>query len=43
MLPHARPRAPRVVNCALLTAYKNAGGDIDLEEALKEGFSRGRK
>ena len=31
------------VNCALLTAYKNAGGDIDLEEALKEGFSRGRK
>lgn len=32
-----------MVGAALLTAYRNAGGDIDLEEALKEMLRRGRK
>ena len=32
-----------MVGAALLTAYKNAGGDIDLEKALAEMISRGRK
>lgn len=32
-----------MVGCALLTAYSNAGGDIDLEAALKEMVSRGKK
>ncbi|MBO4830960.1 MAG: SAM-dependent methyltransferase [Oscillospiraceae bacterium] len=32
-----------MVGSALLAAYKNAGGDIDLEEALKEMQSRGKK
>lgn len=31
------------LSSALLTAYKNAGGDIDLEEALKESYVRGAK
>ncbi len=31
-----------VAGC-LLTAYKNAGGDIDLEKALDEAISRGSK
>ena len=31
-----------MVGAALLTAYKNAGGDIDLESALKEMVSRGK-
>lgn len=31
-----------MVGASLLTAYKNAGGDIDLEKALKEMYSRGR-
>lgn len=31
-----------MVGSALLTAYKNAGGDIDLEAALPEMFSRGK-
>lgn len=31
-----------MVGSALLTAYKNAGGDIDLETALPEMFSRGK-
>ena len=32
-----------MVGSALLTAYKNAGGNIDLKEALLEMQSRGRK
>lgn len=31
-----------MVGAALLTAYKNAGGDVDLEDALKEIYSRGK-
>lgn len=30
-----------MVGASLLTAYKNAGGDIDLEKALYEMYSRG--
>lgn len=32
-----------MVGAALLTAYRNAGGDIDLEEALTEMMNRGRE
>lgn len=32
-----------MVGCALLTAYANAGGEIDLPKALKEMVSRGSK
>ena len=32
-----------MVGCALLTAYRNAGGAIDLPAALKEMISRGSK
>lgn len=32
-----------MVGAALLTAYKNAGGDIDLPKALNEMQARGRK
>lgn len=32
-----------MVGAALLTAYKNAGGNIDLEEAISEIMSRGRE
>lgn len=32
-----------MVGCALLTAYRNAGGNIDLYPALKEMVSRGKK
>ena len=32
-----------MVGCALLTAYKNAGGEIDLPCALAEMMSRGKK
>lgn len=31
-----------MVGAALLTAYRNAGGDIELEKALPEMYSRGR-
>ena len=31
-----------MVGAALLTAYRNAGGNIDLEKALKEMYSRGK-
>ena len=31
-----------MVGCALLTAYKNAGGDIDLHSALIEMMNRGK-
>ena len=30
------------MGAALLTAYKNAGGALDLEKALREMYSRGR-
>lgn len=32
-----------MVGCALLTAYRNAGGDIDLYPDLREMVSRGKK
>ena len=32
-----------MVGSALLTAYKNAGGDIDLPKALSEMQARGKK
>ena len=32
-----------MVGAALLTAYKNAGGEIDLERALQEMYSRGKQ
>lgn len=31
-----------MVGCALLTAYKNAGGEIDLETDLAEMYNRGK-
>ena len=31
-----------MVGAALLTAYRNAGGKLDLEKALKEMYSRGK-
>ena len=31
-----------MVGSALLTAYRNAGGNVDLEKALKEMYSRGK-
>ena len=31
-----------MVGAALLTAYKNAGGKLDLESALREMYSRGK-
>jgi len=32
-----------MVGAALLTAYKNAGGELDLESALQEMYSRGKQ
>lgn len=32
-----------MVGAALLTAYQNAGGQLDLEKALREMYSRGRE
>ena len=32
-----------LVGCALLTAYKNAGGNIELDSSLREMVARGRK
>ncbi|MGN0399350.1 MAG: DUF5714 domain-containing protein [Blautia sp.] len=32
-----------MVGAALLTAYRNAGGEIELEEALKEMYRRGKE
>ena len=32
-----------MVGAALLTAYRNAGGELDLERALAEMYSRGRQ
>lgn len=37
------PETHVLVGCALLTAYKNAGGEIDLESALREMKLRGGK
>lgn len=37
------PEHHTMVGCALLTAYRNAGGSVDLEAALKEMVSRGKK
>lgn len=37
------PEHHTMVGSALLTAYKNAGGDLDLEEALLEMQKRGRQ
>ena len=31
-----------MVGAALLTAYRNAGGEIDLEPALREMMNRGK-
>ncbi len=45
-LPSCHMHGPEhhiMVGSALLTAYKNAGGDIDLESALAEMQSRGRQ
>lgn len=44
-LPFCHMHGPEhhvMVGAALLTAYKNAGGNIDLEAALKEMYSRGK-
>ena len=44
-LPFCHMHGPEhhvMVGAALLTAYKNAGGDIELEDALKEMQSRGK-
>ena len=35
------PEHHMIVPCVLLTAYKNCGGDIDLEASLKEAVKRG--
>lgn len=45
-LPQCHMHGPEhhiMVGCALLTAYANAGGKIDLPKALKEMVSRGSK
>lgn len=45
-LPFCHMHGPEhhvMVGCALLTAYKNAGGDIDLRFALREMMNRGSK
>lgn len=45
-LPFCHMHGPEhhiMVGSALLTAYKNAGGDIDLKKALSEMQARGRK
>jgi hypothetical protein len=40
-VPFHGPVHHSLIPFAVLTAYKNAGGDIDLEEALKKAHSRG--
>ena len=45
-LPFCHMHGPEhhvMVGAALLTAYKNAGGQLDLEKALHEMYSRGRE
>ena len=44
-LPFCHMHGPEhhvLVGAALLTAYHNAGGELDLKEALREMYSRGR-
>lgn len=44
-LPFCHMHGPEhhvMVGAALLTAYKNAGGVLDLEQALREMYSRGK-
>ena len=44
-LPFCHMHGPEhhvMVGAALLTAYKNAGGTLDLEKALREMYSRGK-
>ena len=44
-LPFGHMHGPEhhvMVGAALLTAYKNAGGEIDLEKALQEMYRRGK-
>ena len=44
-LPFCHMHGPEhhvMVGAALLTAYKNAGGNLDLENALREIYSRGK-
>lgn len=44
-LPFCHPQGPEhhaMVGAALLTAYRNAGGRLELEPALREMYSRGR-
>lgn len=44
-LPFCHMHGPEhhvMVGAALLTAYKNAGGALDLEQALREMYSRGK-
>lgn len=44
-LPFCHMHGPEhhvMVGCALLTAYKNAGGGVDLESALTEMYDRGK-
>jgi hypothetical protein len=36
------PEHHRIVPCALLAAYRNAGGELDLAQALDEALKRGR-
>ena len=45
-MPFCRMHGPEhhvLVGAALLTAYRNAGGEVELEEALKELHSRASK
>lgn len=37
------PEHHSIVPCVLLTAYKNCGGEIDLEKSLEEAWKRGQK
>lgn len=37
------PEHHSIVPCVLLTAYRNNGGEIDLEESLNEAWKRGKK
>ena len=45
-LPFCHMHGPEhhvMVGAALLTAYRNSGGELDLEQALHEMYSRGRQ
>ena len=43
LCPMHGPEHHVMVGAALLTAYKNAGGSLDLEPALREMYSRGKE